>query len=228
MPLLRPVAGPFALALLTLAAGCGGSGDEPSAESSPARASGPLFAESVEEEPCAILTPEDVAAATGVPGSDIEQRAMGGVCLYSWRAAETRSRGDLNVMGFDVHESLERARQNYDRYTRDVTAEEAREGMAQLEERLDEKAAEEGMSDTERAAASSLTGAIEVGDVTHQRFDGIGSAASLSSEGALRILYGNVVVWIAGSTGDNLPHDAEVAREVARRVVANLDRLAGR
>jgi hypothetical protein len=64
-----------------------------------------------------------------------------------------------------------------------------------------------------------------VGDVSHRRFEGVGDAASLSSEGSLRILHGNVVVWIVGTSGDAGPIDPALAEAMARRVVANLDAL---
>jgi hypothetical protein len=67
--------------------------------------------------------------------------------------------------------------------------------------------------------------AMEVGDVSHRRFDGVGDAASLNSEGSLRILHGNVVVWIAWDSMDGEAIDPTLAEAVARRVVANLDAM---
>lgn len=60
-------------------------------------------------------------------------------------------------------------------------------------------------------------------DFTHQRWTGIGDAANTNGRGTVRVLYGNVTVWITGKTdGEDWIHPA-VGQEVARQVVANLE-----
>lgn len=201
------------LLALTLAA-CSPSADD--AGSQATASEGPLFAESVEEDECAVLTVDDVAAIAGIEASAIEQQAIAGICLHEWDA------GTLTVMDIDVHESREEARDVYDRYTADVTAQQMDSARGQIDEELDEQAAEGEMSERDRDVASTLMDAMEVGDVRHERFD-VGDGASLSTEGSLRVLYGNVVVWITGKTGTEDSIEPGVAEAAARRVVENLD-----
>lgn len=216
-------------ALLVVTA-CGGEGGaqgqdagEMSEATSTAAAGERIFDESVEEDECAVLTAEDVNAAVGAPLDGIEQEAWGGVCLYSWDAGSSWSDGSLAVLDVTVHESLDRARSEYARFTEDVTAEEVGEGKDRVQEDLEGERAAGEISPSEEALADALVETMPEMDFTHRRWDGIGSAASTDGHGTVRVRYGNVTVWIVGKTAGEDWLDPEVARNVARRVVAQLD-----
>ncbi len=179
----------------------------------------PVFAESIEDDRCAFLTREDVAAATGIALDAIEQ-PYDGFCLYRWDAGPDYPDGNLNLMGLTVHGSVERARGEYATFTEDVSADEVGEGREGMR---DELAGSDELSETEAEVAGVLVEAMPETGVTHQRWTGIGDAAGTDGRGTVRVLYGNVTAWITGKTDDEDWIDPDVGRRVARAVVANLE-----
>lgn len=63
----------------------------------------------------------------------------------------------------------------------------------------------------------------ELGAYDHQHWEGIGTAASTDGRGTVRILYGNVTVWVTGKTDGEDWIDPSVGRAVARSIVGNLE-----
>jgi hypothetical protein len=223
------------VALLSMSLpGCGNAGSESAGdleestgvadlEQSPGR-DDRIFDESVEDEECRVLTTEDVAAATGVPAGEIEQRAISG-CLYSWDAGESWSDGSIMLMSVSAHETVDRATSYYARFTRDTTAEEIAESKDAMKDELAKKREEGELSSGAEAIGGALTEAMPEEDISHQRWSGIGSEASTDGRGSVRLRYGNVTAWFVGKTAGEDRLDDEVAREIGRRIVANLDEI---
>lgn len=210
------------LALFVLTA-CGGDGSAEAAggdgEAESRTTVATIFDESLEDDKCAIFTREDASAATGIPLEAIEKR-YAHMCLYSWDAGDDYPDGNLNLMGLTVHDNVEQARGDYTRFSGDVTAEEIAAGK---EEAQREMADRSELSEADRRVAGALIGSMAEMDFTHQHWTGIGDAANTDGRGTVRVLYGNVTVWITGKTdGEDWIHPA-VGREVARLIVANLE-----
>ena len=81
----------------------------------------PMFEEGVADDLCALLTTEDVAAATGAPGEAIEQQSAVG-CAYHWEGGASWEEGSVFVSMARVHDSLEGARSFHGRTADDPTA----------------------------------------------------------------------------------------------------------
>lgn len=207
---------------------CGADGSpelgegEPDAETRTAAAA--IFDESLEDDKCSVFTREDAGAAAGVPPDMVEQ-PYAGMCLYSWEGGSGHPEGNLNVMGVTVHETVEQARSEHARFTVDVTAEEVGAATDDVQEALAAKRDEGELTADEEAVASAVVGTMPEMDFTHRRWDDIGDGASSDGRGTVRVLYGNVTVWMTGKTDSEDWIDPGVAREVARLIVANLEGL---
>lgn len=200
----------------------GAAGGEAVAASSGER----MYPEDIGDDKCALLTTGDVSAATGVPAAAITQREISG-CLYSWDDGENWREGTLWLSSVREAESIERARSRYARYTKDTTAEDVRRAKEQLKKRLEEKQAKGELSDSESSTASAIASMMPEEDTTHQRFDGIGNEAAMNDSGTMYVRVGNVNFKFSGKIDGEDRMDPAVAREAARRIIANLDRAAG-
>ncbi|MGD8495431.1 MAG: hypothetical protein PVF05_04520 [Gemmatimonadales bacterium] len=176
----------------------------------------PTFDEAVGEDDCAVLTLSDVAAVTGVSADDIEQRAMMGTCTYAWDG------GNLNLLSARVHDSVDRARRYFSRFTEDVTAEDIAAAKKQFREELDEEDMDEG----EKAVAGAMAGAMEERDIGHRPLPGLGSEAVMDSRGSVYIRYGNLTMEFAAknAAGDDVI-EPDMAMAVGRRMIANVDAM---
>lgn len=195
-------------------AGCGGAetgDDEATAEER-------AFAEGVGEDKCAVLTMEDVVAATGLPGEAIEQRKVSG-CLYSW------DDGTVWMSSVRVHESVDRAKSYYARFTEDVSAEEVEPAREQVKDELSEKEETGEVTATEGAAGRAITDAMPARDYTHQHLPDIGNEASYDGHGTVWIRQGKLTAKFSGKTEGEDWIDPELAAEYGRRVVANLEAM---
>lgn len=216
-------AGCLILIVLAACGADGSDGDPGDVADAPARvAEAKIFDESLENDTCAVLTRDDVSAAAGVPLAAVE-RPYASMCLYSWDEADGRPDGNLNVMSVRVHETAEAARREYATFTQDVTAEDVGAAKDRVQEELADERAEGGITEREEGVASAVVETMPEMDFTHRGWDDIGDAASTDGRGTVRVLYGNVNVWVTGKTASEDWIDPDVAREVARRVVANLD-----
>lgn len=99
----------MAICSLLFALACGGSGDATPADTSSAPdspspiASASLYAASLKDEPCALLTAEMVAGVAGVAPDQVEQRAMSTMCLYEWDG------GSASIGFIKIHDSATEA-----------------------------------------------------------------------------------------------------------------------
>lgn len=238
LPLRTPeFACSFIALLLTLAAcGPGDTIDEAAAEAaadSKAAAEAKaevaveekMFDESVSDDKCALLTPADVASATGVPEAALEQRTLGSSCLYSWESGDGWQDGSIYFGSLRVRESIEDAKRRYARKTRDLTAGDVSDAKEQLDEELDEKANDGEMTESEAATASSLAAAMPETDFTHTALDGIGNEAAMDNMGSVYIRYGNAVISFSGKTAGEDHLDPERAAAIAQAIVGHLDSM---
>lgn len=199
---------------LAVLIGCGGAG----AGSDDGDVQERIFAVGVGEDRCAVLTLEDVAAATGVPAAEIEQRAISG-CIYSW------DDGTVWMRSVRVHESVDRARSWYATFTEDVTAEEVEAAREQVKEELSDREASGEMTATEGAAGRAVTDAMAERDYVHRSLPGIGNEASNDGRGTVYIRWGNLTAEFSGKTDGEDRIDPELAADYGRRIVANIEEM---
>lgn len=228
---MRYSGGFLVLLVAGILAGCGsesgGSDTSGSGTSDVVALEERTYPEDIGDDKCALLTPGDVAAATGVPESAIEQRRISG-CLYSWDGGQDWQEGTLWLSSVREYDSIKRAKTWYSRYTEDATVEDMKRAKEEFSKRLEEERAEGEVSETESSTASALAGMMPDEAVTHQRFDGIGNEAALNNSGTMYVRVGNVVFKFSGKVNGEDRIEEGVAREVASRVIANLDREAAR
>lgn len=187
---------------LALVAGCsdpGGGRDRP------------VFDDSVAHDKCALLSLADVAAATGVPVEAWQQRVVSG-CLYTW------PEGSLWLGSVSVHESIERAEESFARYTADAAGRDFRQ-----HDEWPAGSSGRGLDGPGAAPGREGVTAMPGDAIGYRRLPGVGSEAALDNRGSMRVRYGNVVVWLTGKTGDRDWIDPEVAADLGRRMVANMD-----
>lgn len=206
--------GAWSLIGLLMISGCGGT----EADSAGAVAEERTFTEGVGEDKCTVLTMEDVVAATGLSEESIEQRKVSG-CLYSW------DDGTVWMSSVRVHESVDRAKSYYARFTEDVSADEIEPATEQVKDELSEKEESGEITATEGAAGRGITDAMPARDFTHQHLPGIGNEASYDGHGTVWIRRGNLTAKFSGKTDDEDRVDPELAAEYGRRVVANLEAM---
>lgn len=123
----------LSLLVLILLVGCATESGDPAGNRADASSSSALFGEDLEEEPCAVLTPEILSEVVGVPAADLEQRAMMGRCMYSWEG------GQASLGSLDVYESAERAQQRFEQTYRQITPEERERGAVAMREELERR-----------------------------------------------------------------------------------------
>ncbi len=177
-----------------------------------------VFAEGVGEDRCEVLTLEDVAAATGLPAEEIQQRPISG-CLYSW------DDGTVWMRSVRIHESVDRAKSYYATFTEDVTAEQVGEAKEQVKVELSDREASGEMTATEGAAGRALTDEMPERDYVHRSLPGIGSEASNDGRGTVYIRWGNMTITFSGKTDGEDRIDPELAADYGRRIVANLEEM---
>lgn len=173
-----------------------------------------MFADGVGDDKCAVLTLDDVAAATGIPASEIMQRSISG-CLYSWDAGEGWMEGTVYLSSVRAHDSVERAKRDHSRFTQDVTAEEVADAKKQAKEAL-----------ADEPAAGGIMDAMPETDFKHRVLPGVGSEAVMNNRGSGYVRTGNVTIRFSGKVDSEDRMHPEVAAEVGRRIVANLHRMA--
>lgn len=203
---------------LAMLVGCGGAeaGSESGAEAEGVEER--VFAEGVGEDRCEVLTLEDVAAATGLPAEEIQQRPISG-CLYSW------DDGTVWMSSVRVHESVDRAKSWYATFTEDATAEEVGEAGEQVKEELSDREASGEMTATEGAAGRAITDAMPERDYVHRSLPGIGNEASYDGRGTVHIRWGNLTAEFSGKTDGEDWIDPDLAADYGRRIVANLGEM---
>jgi len=191
----------------------GGTESTTNAQAQTAQASNPgkMFDESVEEDKCALLTPAQVAAATGIAESAIE--TMPGFCLYEWEGH------NIFLSSVRVHDSVERASRYYARHTEDATPEEIQASKQAFKEELEKSDADSGVSGV-------IVDAMPEDAIIHERWNDIGSEAAWDGN-TVTLRYGNVTAVFSGKTYDRTEGedwvDPEIARAIARSIVSNLD-----
>lgn len=185
-----------------------------------------MYPEDIGDDKCALLTVEDVAAATGVPASAIEQRNISG-CIYTWEDGDGWREGMLWLSSVREADSIERAKSRYARYTKDTSVEDMKRAKEEFSKRLEEKQAKGEMSEAEASTATAIAGMMPEDAVTHQRFEGIGNEAALNNSGTMYVRVGNVNFKFSGKVDSEDRIEPEIARKVAARIIANLDRAAG-
>lgn len=200
-----------------VATGCGGEEAGSGADGEPA-VEERIFAEGTGDDECAVLTLDDVTAATGLTAAEIEQREISG-CHYSW------DDGMIWMRRVRVHESVDRAKAYHARFTEDVSSEEVAEAKEQVKDELRDREAAGEMTSDEAAVGSAVTEAMPEWDYEHTSLPGIGSEAVYDGRGTVYIRWGNLTTSFSGKTGDEDRIEGEVATEVGRRVVANLGEM---
>ncbi|MFW6083636.1 MAG: hypothetical protein ACODAA_00295 [Gemmatimonadota bacterium] len=123
-----------------------------------------MFSEGAGDDKCAVLTLEDVTAATGLSAEAIEQREVSG-CLYSW------DDGTVWMSSVRVHESVHRAKAYYARFTEDATADEVAAATEQVKDEISERETSGEITSTEGAAGRTLANGPILGQDRRRRLD---------------------------------------------------------
>lgn len=181
------------------------------------------FAEGVGADKCAILTLEDVSAATGVPASEISQRPISG-CIYAWDAGADWPEGAVFLSSVRVHESVEKARKAFSRSTQDVTAEEVPKAKEQAQGELAKQSSEGELTDHQAEIGSAVVDLMPERDFIHQRLSGVGNEAAMEGR-SVHIRYGNVTIQFGAQMNNEDQLDPKLATEIGRRIVANLEKM---
>ena len=179
------------------------------------------FPDGIGNDKCAVLTLGDVAAATGVPASAIEQRPISG-CLYSWKAGDTWPEGSVMITSVRVHPSIDRAKQSHQRFTRDVDAAEVAPARRQVQGELARKAADGEITKRTASVGSAVVAQMPDRDYRHQALTGVGSEAALERR-TVNMRYGNLTIRYGGRIGESETLDPEIATALGQSIVRNLD-----
>lgn len=153
------------------ASGCGND----SADSSPSassQSSSTVYDDSL--TPCGLLTANMVADEAGIDAGDVDNPvSMNQICSYVW------DDGSASLSWVSVYDSVERAREVFEREHRERTPEEEAANRAALADGLEERHAEGELTDEEAALGQMLGGMAADMIVTEQKvsIDGVGDQA---------------------------------------------------
>lgn len=141
------------LLAVVLLVGCATESSDPTgdrADASTSTVGSALFDESIEDEPCTVLTPALLSEVVGVPAADLEQREMMGVCAYSWEG------GEASLGRLAVHESAGQAQQRFEQTYRQITPEERERAAEAMRESLERRREAGELTDEQARMAGGL------------------------------------------------------------------------
>ena len=198
-------------AALLVLAGCGGqNGAADSAEGAAEASAGARFAESLEDEPCTLLTPEVVSEVYGMPAAELEVSEYAG-CDYSWNDSE------MSIASIEVYENDESARSSFEASTRNMSAEEVDEATGRMEE--------PGATRSAAVAGEALGETAFSGGIQHDPVDGVGDDAAFYHT-TLTVLKGNVTFNVeAYPPGADEAAKRDLAIRLARAVAEHMDEM---
>ena len=175
-------------------------------------ANDPLFERSVTRRACDFLSPEAVAEVAGVDPSGIDQRSMGGMCLYSWDG------GNASIGRMRTSKTVQSARASFEKSYRSHSAEEVRAGMDQAQGELEKQTAEGKTTiDPEQARLVMGTVATALADgLQFEPVQGVGDLAAFETTrnetefgGRTVVSYANTLAVLTG----NLRFSVSFARD---------------
>lgn len=214
----------ISLALLVpVAIACSEAGDSAESPSSSSSSSGgvELFGESVEGEPCDLLTTEIVSETVSVPAEDIRQSSMIS-CNYFFG-----DDGMIFFFGVQVFEDVEGAIERLAATAEGVTAEE----LATMWDDIVDQARER--VEGREGGATEATGAAVAGEaaeaVTFEAAPGLGDRGVWETgTSSATVQVANAVIRLQATTGGGLEADRELARQLVDAVVEHLRQRNGR
>lgn len=220
----------LAAALAVIAAGCGA--DTTDAELAEATATSPApvsegAAEVAEErsfdretfggKECVVIDAAEVAEIAGVAFGEVSEN-RGAKCLFAWSDGSA-------IVQLTAHKTAQRARQHFETFNEDVTAEEIKAAKVELDQKLDDEVAEGEMTEQQAEIGSKMAHQMPEVDITHQSLSGLGDDASVDSRGKIMVRVGNLTFNVAAKSGGADDIDPELSRKIAERVVDNLETM---
>lgn len=171
----------------------------PAGESGAAAASGKLYDKSIKEDVCALLTTDMVAAVAKKPVGEVEQKAISSMCRYEWEG------GNAGIAFVRVHDSVEDARQRFERSHKNMSGEEVKDAMKKIgegaEKRLEEDA-KKGKKVPNADAVKPVTGAMAksmAGGITFEAVEGLGDMAAYETTRHENTISGTTIVSYANN-----------------------------
>lgn len=205
------------LSLATLACSGGGEPADGQVPRSDASQEAVLLSESVEGEPCDILTTEMVAEVVGTPADDIRQTSMMS-CNYFF--------GDDGVIiffGVRVFDDVEGAVEHLAGLAEGMTGEELAAMWDDIVDRARERAGEDRTTAEAAEAVGGAAGAEMSEGIDFEPAPGLGDRAiweTGTSNATVQVA--NAVVDLQATTGEGVEADRELTRRVFEAVLEEL------
>jgi hypothetical protein len=171
------------MGLIVLLTGCdAGSSDTPSSTTAKtgvidsrhsATPAGRLFEKEITKQSCDLLTIDSVAKVAGAPVSEITQRQMSSMCMYTWES------GQASIGHLRASESAEAARDLFENSYANQSGEEVADKMAAIGAEV-EKQKDAGKTDADPEHAKAVTSAMGgafAGGFQYEDVPGLGDAA---------------------------------------------------
>lgn len=168
------------------------------------------FDESLEDDPCAVVTKQQVADAFGVPLTEIEQSSIS-TCEYEW---EGGAEDNLNVEIYihDVFDSVTAATTHFNNATRSMSGAEVASAMGKIKGELEDS----GKVDAEgqRKSAEGVTSIFGADGFTFVDVPGVGDQARFDTgTGELNVRVDNLYFSISAYRGPGMemPDELNIA-----------------
>lgn len=210
-PKLGTLFGASALVLLPAFGACGGAAADADAEPTTSAAAGEArFAESLEDEPCAVVTKETVAAVFDIPAGEITADS-GMFCTYEWEGGGRTV--DVTVHINSVAEDAERAASRFASATRGMSGADLDRAVDDIKQRAAESGELKG--DGAREAAGAVTASVGSDrGIQFEDVEGVGDEARLAltvGAGDLWVRVGNLIFTVSAYSGPEMPMPDELS-----------------
>jgi hypothetical protein len=177
-------------------AGVKGAASDEAAKKDPP-AAGNLFTEDDRKDPCKLLTPKMVAEVAEVAHEALQQRTLGGMCVYSWKGGQAS-------LGFvRVGKTAEERKERFDREHKSMTGEEVKAAMGKVADTLATRK-KEGKTDVAPKTAKTVTkkvGGVFNKGITFEPEEGVGDKAMFETTKTEQNIADTTIISYANKMG---------------------------